>query len=168
MDRNRYTHYSNDLVIEKLLDDSLPLTSLFEAIDETLNFLGPAIKSEKNDDEKVLYTFYAALMNTSLYRILCKFVPEEDVPPEKCQNMIEAIFYKKREDDINTDIAVLKKKYRQRASEFSLEQNISKKDLDFLRKSFEFAFIVDNDFLSKCKEQVILYLMYMSIKLSTL
>lgn len=167
MDRNRYTHYSNDLVIEKLLDDSLSLNSLFQAVDEVLNFLGKLMKSEKNVDEKVIYAFFAALMSNSLYKLLCKFVPEKEVPPEKVQELIDAIFDSKLDPDTGTYIAVLKKKYRQSASEFSIEQNVSKKDLDFLRKSFEFAFIVDNDFLSICKDQVIIYLMYMSIKLST-
>ena len=166
MDRNRYMHYSEDINIEKLFDDSCSLTNLFTAIDETGIFLAKAKKNAADKESEALYTYYLMMMGGPFYKILCKFAPEETLPIAEYQNIIDTLFYKKMDKRRNTEIRILNKKYRQRASDFSIEQNISKTDLDLLKKGFEFAFIIDNDFLSICKEKVIVYLMYISITLS--
>lgn len=162
LDRNAYTHHSDDF---PFLDDSKPKQTFFEVLNDVLCFFDKKLDSKINEAEKIIFQKYGSLLWELIYNILCKFAPEFSFSWEESGKLFNEIFETVRDKDGNK-ISKLKNKYNDMASYFSLEQNLTDEEIYLLKKVLKFAFLCDTDVVSANKVSIMLYLMYMTIKLT--
>lgn len=158
--RNTYTHHSYDPAVFALLDDSKPKHNFFDAMIKIMYFFGKQhTDSNINESEKKIYEFYFSWFWGLIYNVLCKFAPELSFSYKEPEKGLRAVFDSKGN---------LKKEYNDRAADFSLEQNLSPVEIDGLRKIMEFAFLSDSDVIAANKVSVVMYIIYMCMKLTTI
>lgn len=162
LDRNAYTHHSDDFAI---LDDSKPKQIFFDALNEVLIFFREKLDSNLEETEKTIYQHYANWLWSLMFTVLCKFAPEFSFTWEEAGKLFDEIFDSEKDGNGKYTIS-LKKKYNSRASDFSLEQTLSEAERDVLKRILKFAFLCDSDVISENKVSIMLYLMYMTIKLT--